>query len=82
MAAGRERFHSALVAEATYLRFTPVQTQVSSLFFPASPSRCPTPCVLLAGVNTFIDLLFHMLLFVAVLSTGLLMAELRGIARR
>jgi hypothetical protein len=37
---------------------------------------------LLAGVNTFIDLLFHALLFVAVLSTGLLMAELRGIARR
>jgi len=66
-----------LAAEATYLRFTPVQTQVSSLFFPASPSRCPTPCVLLGRMNTFIDLFFHALLFVTVLSTGLLIAELR-----
>jgi len=29
-------------------------------------------------VNIFIDLLFHVLLFLAVLSTGLLIAELRG----
>jgi len=33
-------------------------------------------------MNTFIDLLFHALLFVAVLSTGLLVAELRGTMRR
>jgi hypothetical protein len=33
-------------------------------------------------MNTFIDLLFHVLLFVAALSTGLLVAELRGITRR
>jgi hypothetical protein len=33
---------------------------------------------LLAGVNTFIDLLFHVLLFVATLSTSLLFTELRG----
>ena len=33
-------------------------------------------------MNTFIDLLFHALLFVAVLSTSLLFAELRGMTRR
>ena len=43
MAAGRERFHSALVAEATYLRFTPVQTQVSSLKFSTLPQPMSYP---------------------------------------
>jgi hypothetical protein len=33
-------------------------------------------------MNTFIELFFHALLFIAVLSTGLLMAELRGMTRR
>jgi|GEM_PF-6909612 len=32
-------------------------------------------------MNTFIDLFFHALLFIAVFSTGLLIAELRGDAR-
>jgi hypothetical protein len=33
-------------------------------------------------MNTFIDLLFHILLFVATLSTGLLIVELRATTRR
>jgi len=33
-------------------------------------------------MNTFIDLFFHALLFVAVLSTGLLIAELRDVRPR
>jgi len=33
-------------------------------------------------MNTFIDVLFHALLFVAVLSTCLLVAELRATLRR
>jgi len=33
-------------------------------------------------MNTFIDLLFHALLLLAVFSTGLLIAELRGMMRR
>lgn len=39
------------------------------------------PCVLLARMNTFVDLLFHALVFVALLSTGLLVAELRDMMR-
>jgi len=71
-----------LVAEATYLRFTPIQTQVSSLFFRASPNRCPTPCVLLPGVNTFIDILFITLTTTAAVSAFLLLAELQDTTRR
>jgi len=33
-------------------------------------------------MNTFIDLFFHALLFLAVFSTGLLIAELRATTRR
>jgi len=32
-------------------------------------------------MNTFVDLLFHALVFVALLSTGLLVAELRDMMR-
>ena len=48
-----------------------------SRIFLAYPRGCPTPCVLLGRMNTFIELFFHALLFIAVLSTGLLIAELR-----
>jgi hypothetical protein len=48
----------------------------------ASPSRCPTPRVLLAGVNTFIDLLFIALAATAAASTLLLLADFWGSTRR
>ena len=53
-----------------------------SRIFPASPSGCPTPRVLLAGVNTFIDLLFITLATTAAVSALLLLADLWGGARR
>ena len=53
-----------------------------SEIFPASPSRCPTPCVLLAGVNTLIDLLFTILAATSAISTLLLLVELWESTRR
>jgi len=65
---------------------SPFHSGSNSAFSPekvqACPRGCPTPCVLLVRMNTFIDLFFHALLFIAVLSTGLLIAELRGTMRR
>lgn len=49
---------------------------------PASPRRCPTPRVPLAGVNTFIDLLFLTLVLTATISTLLLLVELWETSRR
>ncbi len=57
-------------------------TQVSSLDFPASPRRCPTPRIPLAGVNTFIDLLFLTLVLTATVSALLLLVELWETSRR
>jgi hypothetical protein len=57
------------------------QTQLSALKNPASPRRCPTPCVLLKGVNTLIDLLFILLAATSGLSALLLLAELWDSAR-
>lgn len=49
--------------------------------FPGVGLWMSPPCVLLARMNTFVDLLFHALVFVALLSTGLLVAELRDMMR-
>jgi len=57
------------------------QTQLSALKNPASPHQCPTPCVLLTGVNTLIDLLFILLAATSGLSALLLLAELWDSAR-
>ena len=57
-------------------------TQVSSLDFQASPRQCPTPRVLLTGVNTLIDLLFIVLATTSAISALLLLVELWESARR
>jgi hypothetical protein len=49
---------------------------------PPSPSGCPTPCVLLEGMSTFIDLLFIILLAAASVSSVLLCLEIRDPSRR
>ena len=44
--------------------------------FQALPSGCPTPCVLLARMNTFVDLLFIILATIATLSAAILLIDL------
>ena len=66
-----------------WLPWQPISTLFRfSLKNPASPHRCPTPRVLLAGVNTLIDLLFILLAATSGLSALLLLAELWDSARR
>jgi len=82
-AAGNRRFSISVGRRGD---LSPFHSGSNSAFspkkIPAYPSRCPTPCVLLAGVNTFIDLLFITLTATAAVSAFLLLAELWGTTRR
>lgn len=49
---------------------------------PPSPNRCPTPCVLLARMDTFIDLFFVILALLAIVSAILLLGVLAEMTRR